>query len=218
MNIQHHPTEELLVSFAAGRLEQAEHIVVAAHVAMCSQCRRLVRAFEAVGGMSIETAEPSAMAMDAFSRAMLRVENGIPANPPGAPASIDASRDGWGRLPQGLRHYEIGPVRRVAPGVSMRPIRMPAAGKARAFLLRSEPGTRMLEHAHTATELTCVLEGSFTHQGGRFGRGDFDLGDEKVDHQPMVGTEEACVCLVAMTGNLHFNGLLGRVVGPFIRL
>jgi hypothetical protein len=30
-------------------------------------------------------------------------------------------------------------------------------GKARAFLLQSSPGTRMLEHTHTGSELTCVL-------------------------------------------------------------
>ena len=45
MSIEHHPPEEFLAGFAAGRLDQAEHIVIAAHVSMCARCRRFVAAF-----------------------------------------------------------------------------------------------------------------------------------------------------------------------------
>ena len=87
-----------------------------------------------------------------------------------------------------------------------------------AFLLMAEPGTRMLEHTHSEIELTCVLKGSFSHEGGRFGPGDFDLGDETIDHQPVVGSDMPCVCLVAMSGKLRINGILGKLIEPFIRL
>ena len=83
---------------------------------------------------------------------------------------------------------------------------------------QSNPGTHMLEHTHTGTELTCVLRGSFSHEGGRFGPGDFDFGDETLDHQPIVGDGEPCLCLVAMTGDLRINGFFGRLIGPFVRL
>ncbi len=121
-------------------------------------------------------------------------------------------------LPSVLRHYRIGRRRWVAPGVSMRPIELPGASSSRAFLLRSDPGTHMLEHTHTGTELTCVLRGSFSHEGGRFGPGDFDFGDDTLDHQPTVGDGEPCLCLVAMTGDLRINGFFGRLIGPFVRL
>jgi putative transcriptional regulator len=214
MTIEHHPSEDFLARFAAGRLDQAEHIVIAAHVTMCPRCRRFVSAFERLGGRALEAAEPVALAADAFDRVMARIGQASP--PP--PAVSKPLRAGEAGLPEWLSHYEIGPVRRVAPGVSMRPIVLPAGGKSRAFLLMSAPGTRMLEHTHTENELTCVLQGSFSHQGGRFGPGDFDLGDHSVDHQPVVGPEEPCVCLVAMTGKLRINGFLGRLIEPFIRL
>ena len=83
---------------------------------------------------------------------------------------------------------------------------------------RSNPGTHMLEHTHSGTELTCVLRGSFSHEGGRFGPGDFDFGDETLDHQPIVGDSEPCLCLVAMTGDLRMNGFFGRLISPFVRL
>jgi putative transcriptional regulator len=216
MKIQHHPTEELLAGFAAGRLNQAEHVVIAAHVSMCARCRRFVVAFERLGGAAIEAAEPVQLAAGAFEAMMTRIGGGEAAQlPPVVPRPRRAEDNG---LPKVLDLYDIGPVRRVAPGVSMRPIVITGAGRSRAFLLRSEPGTRMLEHTHTETELTCVLQGSFSHEGGCFGPGDFDLGDNTIDHRPIVGADMPCVCLVAMSGKLRINGLLGRLIEPFIRL
>ena len=133
---------------------------------------------------------------------------------PSAPADSFADDD----LPEILRHYRIGRRRWVAPGVSMRPIALPGPSRSRAFLLSSNPGTHMLEHTHTGTELTCVLRGSFSHEGGRFGAGDFDFGDETLDHEPTVGDGEPCLCLVAMTGDLRINGFFGRLISPFVRL
>ena len=121
-------------------------------------------------------------------------------------------------LPELLKHYRIGRRRRIAPGVSLRPIDLPGNGKSRAFLLKSGPGTRMLEHTHSGIELTCVLKGSFSHVSGRFGPGDFDFGDESLDHQPLVGEGEPCLCLVAMTGDLRMKGFFGRLISPFVRL
>jgi putative transcriptional regulator len=34
----------------------------------------------------------------------------------------------------------------------------------------------------------------------------------------VVEPGQDCVCLVAMLGDLHLKGLIGRVVQPFIRL
>jgi putative transcriptional regulator len=100
----------------------------------------------------------------------------------------------------------------------MQPILLPKASKTRAFLLKSAKGTSMLQHTHSGIEMTCVLTGSFSHDGGLFGPGDFDFGDDSVDHQPVVGSDEDCVCLVAMTGDLQLKGILGRLMQPFIRL
>jgi len=212
MNVSHHPTAELLASFAAGTLDAGEHLVVAVHVSGCSTCRRVVRAVEVIGGSALEAIEPAAMKAGAFEAVLAKLDR----SPRLVPAPSDSLTDE--ALPGLLRHYHIGRRRLVAPGVSMRPIELPGPSKSRAFLLRSNPGTRMLEHTHTGTELTCVLRGSFSHEGGRFGPGDFDFGDETLDHQPIVGDGEPCLCVVAMTGDLRMNGFFGRLISPFIRL
>ncbi|WP_028138729.1 ChrR family anti-sigma-E factor [Bradyrhizobium japonicum] len=213
MTISHHPPEDILADFAAGRLEEAHHLVVGVHVAGCAHCARFVQAIEQLAGAALEDVEPVPTAPDAFDRVMSRIHD-APAHTAPAPLTFDTDDD----IPPALRKYRIGKRRRVAPGLSLRPIELSGPGTARAFLLRSAPGSRMLEHTHTGTELTLVLEGSFSHEGGRFGPGDFDYGDDEIDHRPIVGTEGPCLCLVAMTGDLRMNGLLGRLIGPFVRL
>jgi putative transcriptional regulator len=212
MSVTHHPSPELLAGFAAGTLDAGEHLAVAVHASGCPTCRRFVGAVEGIGGSALEAVEPVAMKAGAFETVMAQLHRS-PLRP--APRSGSVTD---GDLPEILRHYRIGRRRRVAPGISMRPIELPGPSKSRAFLLRSEPGTHMLEHTHSGTELTCVLRGSFSHEGGRFGPGDFDFGDETLDHQPIVGDGEPCLCLVAMTGDLRMNGFFGRLISPFVRL
>jgi putative transcriptional regulator len=211
MTVMHHPSGELLASFAAGTLDAGEHLAIAVHVSGCLSCRRLVHAVEDLGGSALEAGEPVALKAEAFEAVMAKLDRSPP-----HPRAIDGRTDD--ALPAVLKNYRIGRRRWVAPGVSMRPIELPGPSSSRAFLLRSEPGTHMLEHTHTGVELTCVLRGSFSHEGGRFGPGDFDFGDDALDHQPTVGDGEPCLCLVAMTGDLRINGFFGRLIGPLVRL
>ena len=76
----------------------------------------------------------------------------------------------------------------------------------------------MPDHTHTGTELTLVLTGAFSHDGGRFACGDVEDADSTVDHQPVVEDGEECVCLVAMEGQLHLRGWIGRLMQPFVRM
>jgi putative transcriptional regulator len=207
MTVTHHPPLELLAGFAAGSLDAGEHLVVAVHVARCPACQRFVHAIEAVGGSSIDAATPVPMKAGAFEAVVAQLDRAEPSTVPDrVPDHADEDHD----LPELLRHYRIGRRRRIAPGIILRPIELPGAARSRAFLLQSAPGARMLEHTHTGTELTCVLRGSFSHEGGQYGPGDFDFGDEELDHQPIVGAGEPCLCLVAMTGDLRMNGFFGR--------
>jgi putative transcriptional regulator len=216
MTITHHAPEDLLADFATGALDQAEHLVVAVHVSQCARCSRLVAAIEHLAGAAMEDTAPAPMSVDSFDNVIA----GIDALPKAESreSAVSEANQANAELPEILKRCRFGKTRRVAPGVNLRPILLPAPGKSRAFLLSSSPGTRMLEHTHTGEELTCVLKGSFSHQGGRYGPGDFDFGDEAVDHRPIVGGEEPCLCLVAMTGDLHLRGFFGRLISPFVRL
>jgi putative transcriptional regulator len=217
MIIQHHPLDALLTGFAAGTLDLGQHVAVSTHLIACSTCREMMHLMEHVGGALLAELPPTPMSSDALARIEARMQRPVAGEPYAMRAASGALDDIPG-LPLFARRYSAMPWRWIAPGVRLRPIRLPADSDTRVFLLKSAPGTKMLQHTHTGSEMTCVLKGSFSHQGGRYGPGDFDLGDDSVDHNVIVGQGEDCVCLVAMHGELRLAGLLGALVQPFVRL
>lgn len=214
MSIRHHLPDELLMAFAAGTLDLGQHVAVATHLAGCLHCRTMVRAMEQVGGAVLERLPPSEMSAGAFAAVEARLGGGAAAAP-AAPGN--GFRDIAG-LPPFVRQYGDGSWKWIAPKVHFRPIELPRPSETRVFLLRSKPGTKMVEHTHTGFEMTCVLSGSFAHDGGHFGPGDFDFGDGSDNHDVVIDSREDCICLVAMQGELKLHGMIGRLLQPLIRL
>jgi putative transcriptional regulator len=216
MSIEHHPPDSMQAAFAAGTLDHGQHIAIATHLVSCAHCRRFARSMEQVGGAVLDRLQPAAMS----SRALAEVEARLnePARPAAKQVAPSLSETEVPALPQFVRRYRFENWKWIAPSVHLRPIVLPYASNTRVFLLRSGPGTKMLQHTHTGIEMTCILSGAFRQDGAHYGPGDFDLGDETVDHRPVVEPGQDCVCLVAMQGELQLKGLIGRIVQPFVRL
>lgn len=217
MSIRHHPPDELLTAFAAGTLDLGQHVAVATHLVGCPHCRAMARAMEQVGGAVIDRLPPAEMAPDAFAAVEARLGEGVPKAAVAPAVSVAGFRDIPG-LPAFVRQYGDRSWKWVAPKVHFRPIELPRPSDTRVFLLRSRPGTKMLEHSHTGFEMTCVLSGSFAHDGGHYGPGDFDFGDGSDEHDVVIDSAEDCICLVAMQGELKLQGMIGRLLQPLIRL
>ena len=216
MSIAWHPKEVLLLGYAAGTLDPGEHIVLATHVMACGECRNLVGAMESAGGALLGALAPEAMADGALDRITARLDAPAPPEtPPPPPAESLREIDG---LPAFVRRLSAQPWRWVAPGLHIQRIEPAAASPTRVFLLKARPGIRLLPHGHEQTELTCVLSGSFSHDGQRFGPGDFDCGDDATQHEVAIGPEAPCISLVAMRGRLTMPGFIGRLLQPLIAI
>jgi putative transcriptional regulator len=214
MTIQHHPSDETLAAFASGTLDEARGLVVATHLSLCAVCHNAVRAFEHVGGVLLDDLTPTDMSAGAAECAMAQLERPEPVSPArrGLPAA--ATRD----LPAPLAQYDLTPWRWIGRGVQWRSVAVNSADGGRVFMLKAAPGTRLPRHRHTGTEWTCVFEGAFRHDLGRFGPGDFDEADESVEHNPSVEDEVPCICLVALHGSIKLQSLMGRLLQPLLRI
>lgn len=214
MTIAHHPGEDWIAAYVAGSLDPGQHVAIATHLAACPACRGFVRALERVGGAMMAEAAPAALAEGAFERTIRRLGEPAPPAPPARPETTDAPAS----LPGFVRRYEFGRWRRLGPRVAMRPIVLPAPSPTRVFLLKAGAGTKLPEHSHDGVEMTCVLEGAFRRDAARYGPGDFDTGEGPDRHEPRIEPGEDCVSLVALSGQLRWHGILGRLIGPFVRL
>jgi putative transcriptional regulator len=206
MTITHHPSDLTLADFAAGTLDEARALVVSAHVARCPQCRKAVRVFEDVGGALLDAVEPGELTAGALQRTLAKLDL-----PQTAPAKAAGSDDR-------LSGYALGPWRWLGRGIQWRTVDVPSGDAVRVFMLKAAPGTKLPRHRHTGTEWTCVFQGAFRHQLGRYGAGDFDEADDTVEHDPFVEEGEVCICLVALQGNIRLQGFLGRLLQPLVRM
>jgi putative transcriptional regulator len=209
MTITHHPNDETLAAFASGSLDEARSVVVAAHVALCARCRATMAALEQFGGAMIEQARPARLRPELLDAALSRIDTAaLPALAPRM--TLD--------YPEVLTPYDVGPWRWIGRGLYWRKADVPSSDDTRVFMLKAAPGSSMPHHGHSGTEWTCVLEGAFRHDLGRYGPGDFDEADASVEHTPFVERGAACVCLVALQGSLELRGWIGKLLQPLVRL
>lgn len=212
MTITHHPSDATLAAFAAGALDEVRAVVVATHLSQCDQCRGAVRAFESVGGALLDAVDPVAMTAGALDRALTKLGQVEQA------AAVRDDRSDAGVLPAALSQYAVGPWRWLGRGVEWRAVEVPSHEAVRLFMLKAKAGTKLPKHRHTGTEWTCVLQGAFRHQFGRYGVGDFDEADDGVEHDPLVEDGDTCICLVALQGSIELRGFIGRLLQPLVRL
>jgi putative transcriptional regulator len=214
MTIMHHPSDATLAAFASGNLDEARGLVVATHLSLCAHCRQAVRAFEHVGGALLNNIAPAPMSAGALERTMARLSRPGAVSPAPRALREETARD----LPAPLSQYSMGSWRWIGRGVQFRSIDVASEEGVRVFMLKAAPGTRLPRHKHTGTEWTCVFEGAFRHDLGRYGPGDFDEADESVEHNPTVEEGVPCICLVALQGSIQLQSWMGRLLQPFIRI
>ena len=211
MSVRHHLADDLILAYGTGELDEATGLLVAAHLALCPQCRRALEAAEAMGGAFLDTLPVTEVAEDALDSVLTRIDRDVEAAADPAPAKSRANCV----LPQPLRDYAGGDVDAIkwsglGGGVRHFLLRT-GASKAKARLLHIPAGAKVPEHSHGGRELTLVLAGAFYDDGAWFRRGDVEEADATVEHQPVAGPEEACICLAVTDAPLKFRGLLTSV-------
>lgn len=209
-SITHHLTEPMIAAYAAGNLPKPFAMVVASHVSLCTQCRAAVEAHQAVGGVVLdetETVEISdtlkfdilSMLDRPFTPEPVFEKSGI------YPAPIVEALKGkspkWKSLGMGVKQHILS-----------------EGDEGSARLLFIPPGQAVPDHSHNGLELTLVLQGSFSDEEGQFDIGDVEIGDEDLEHTPIAGAGDPCICLAATDAPLKFNAFLPRLLQPIFRI
>ncbi|KPQ07296.1 MAG: putative transcriptional regulator [Rhodobacteraceae bacterium HLUCCA12] len=216
--IRHHLNDALLMGYSAGQLPEAFNLIVATHISMCDECRARLESFDAVGGALLETAVTDtgevAMAEDSLAQVMARIRQAPP-----EPRKVQRPEPCL--FPAPLRKYvggdaEAGRWRAVGGGV--RQAILPTARDASARLLYIPAGMAVPDHGHRGTELTLVLQGAFSDAVDRFGPGDIEIATEDLEHTPVAEPGMDCICLAVTDAPLRFNGMVPRLLQPFLKI
>ncbi len=219
MSATHLPQDETLARFAAGTLEPATRLVVAAHLEAAPQARARLALFEATAGTLLDTLPPTALSDDALDRTLALLD--APPRAAARPATSRKPPRHAARLPAGvtlpraLADCTVGRWIWVGPGVRWSRIGIPGVAHANVGLVQVAPGRALPEHGHGGKEITYVMSGAFSDASGRYGPGDVCEADPEVEHQPVADARDGCICIIAMEGALRFRGLLGTLLRPF---
>jgi putative transcriptional regulator len=208
MSILHHPAEDMLLDYASGASGEAISLVVATHLAFCSQCRKAVAKTEAMGGALMDNLSPAAMGETALAATLARLDA------PVAPApDHPMSQDG---VPGPLRPYLKGglaniPWRHMGPRLGYLPLFR--RGGLSVKLLKGVAGADTGSHSHRGMEFTLVLQGGFTDVTGSYAPGDVQIADGDTWHNPVADPGEDCINLAVTTAPLRFKGLVPAIAG-----
>ncbi|WP_321503560.1 ChrR family anti-sigma-E factor [Breoghania sp.] len=214
MTVHHHIDESTLLRYASGDLDEAFSVIVAAHLAMCGDCRKALRLANDIGGSLLDREEPAPLADNALERIMSGIDTAG-----GRIEQRTIDQDADADVPVPLRRFignrldEIS-WKRVAPGVRRHRIEIDAPSSL--YLLHIGPGKAVPEHGHGGAEMTLILSGAYRDQLGRFGPGDIADLDEHVEHQPRVEPGAPCICVVATEEPTRFKGVFSRLLQPIV--
>lgn len=222
---KHHPSDALLLEYAAGTLDPASSMVVGAHVEQCAHCAAHIQLLDTVGGVLLEDIEPVPMSEAAYAKVLARIDAGPEAQETEAHASLAPQLPAQSQrpdLPAGMQWpasldgFIISPWKTLAPGMRWSRITVPHQPEANAFLLRMGAGMELASHTHTGRELTQVLYGAYTDERALWAAGDFDQADTHIHHWPSVTEDSECICLVAVDGRVKFDGWVAKALGAWM--
>ena len=210
--ITHHIPDHLIRAYAAGSLSQGFSLVVATHVSQCDDCRARLEAEECAGGAVLDALSP--LGTDHDDRLVSAVLAALDAPPP---PDLRHRRDGI--YPGPLVDALGGRPPRWRPlGGGIRQMILTADSEGSARLLYIPAGEAVPDHGHNGLEMTLVLQGSFSDCEGRFSRGDVECAHDEIDHQPVAGEGEPCICLAATDAPLRFRAMIPRLLQPIFRI
>jgi putative transcriptional regulator len=211
MTVNHHPSDETLARFAARTLSAGTHLVLASHIEGCRRCVETVDRFEAVGGALLDGMAETPLSQDSFARTLQMIERDEMAKGAVKKAILASPKRPDGIvLPRALDACEVGPWLWLGPGIRLSRVKVPHAPEATLIMLRVASGRPMPEHGHAGTEYTQLLKGSLIDGAVRMMPGDLMEADENLQHQPIAGPGEDCICLAAVDGKLRASGIIGR--------
>jgi len=215
MTISHHLDDEMLLRYSAGTLAEGWSLAVATHLSLCPVCRSRLAAYDSVGGYLLESDDSQTDLDDGWTAMKERLDAGERDNV----IALKPRERPNGIFPTPLAGYlkRAGGLKWRGLGVGAAHMVIPTSDPTTVVrLLKVPAGKPVPEHSHGGTELTLVLDGSFSDEISTFHRGDVEHADESVQHTPRAHPDKDCICLAVTDAPLKFRSRLMKLLQPLI--
>lgn len=206
--------EALMAHYVAGTLPEPARVLVAAHLEMKSDNRKLVGDLDRLAGIMLErtasadVSEREAKLARIFESKPLPDDaadtESLPNDPLFCPSlrrflGFGSNEIPWRRRLPGFREYSLRDI-----------------DGCEVNLMWIRPGRALPSHTHGGTELILILDGAFGDHRGRFGPGDVSVADETIDHRPVAEKDRPCIAFSVLDAPIKLTGSLTRRIGDII--
>ena len=213
----------LLLAYAAGILDEAQDMIVSAHIGLSRRGRDYVRSYESLGGCMIEDyCEPVAMSESALDHVLACIDKAeeVQQPCPPKPSECDFFEEIAAFMPPPMR-AQIQSLcsgqrwSHLMPGIDIFDLPL-TCKQSHARLMRVKPSGRTPHHGHKGVEITLVLDGAYADESGEYTRGDLIVADEHFEHKPSACPDRGCTCMIVTTAPVRLTGL-AKLLNPFLR-
>lgn len=212
----HHPDTRLLNEYSSGSLPLAQSACVSLHLTYCEQCQRSHQRLQQLGSALFEDLAPQQVDDSLLRTVMARLDN---EPEPLSYAKAGDEHDSYPGLVQRLmsRDYEDLDWKKITRDVRISRLRTGDIENEFA-LYHIKAGGSIPKHTHKGTELTLVLEGSFSDEDGHYKQGDFIMRDAEKVHTPTASQDRDCICIGVLDAPVKFTNWKYRSLNPFLKL
>lgn len=214
--IKYHPNDNLLVEFSAGSLPFAQSIAVSAHLYFCTHCQQRVGKLNCLGAGMMNDIEPVAVSEDLLGLVMSRLTSDtaqVP-DPVTAPARRSAAKMP-GIIEKILKSQGAPKWKFVTPSLNMARLKT-GQREYEVALHKIKAGGSVAKHDHRGTEITLILDGSFSDEEGIYNKGDFLVREQGQPHRPLASQDAPCICLSVVAAPVRLTGTFHRLLNPFL--
>lgn len=212
--------EALLLSYAAGALNQAQNFAVTVHLALSPEAREFVRRCETIGAALMECeCEPVAMHEHALHNVLAQIENkrreeqrrrAAVMLPPEVRIPLD--------LLDRISCRPCQPQWRNASYSGLQVCELPMDCRASAVhFIKSRPAAMVPHHVQRDVEITLVLDGAFVDETGMYRRGDMMVMDSETEHETQACRDKGLVAMVVTDSEVKFPAGLAALIQSFLR-
>ena len=215
--IKHPPDARLLTEFSSGTLPLAQSACVSLHLKYCEMCQRNHRQLQQLGSALFEKLSPQQVDDSLLDTVMARLDEKPPLSYP--PVTEKSADGGYPGLVQRLMKGDYDELDWQKVTASLRISHLQTGDPANEFALyHISAGGSIPKHTHRGTELTLVLDGSFSDEEGIYQQGDFLMRDAQHAHTPTAAQDADCVCIGVLDAPIRFTGWKHRMLNPFLKL
>ena len=193
---------ELIFGYSSGNLGQAKSLFTSMYLYLNSFAAKkasifdnmLAQNFNELDGIGLKKLKYT----DCIKNSDSKIQNNSLANNPLSRIIGDLNHIDWKTLYKGFKEFSI-----------------PIKDNYSVKLIKMDPGTSVPLHSHNGKEYILVLDGSFCDEYGEYNKGDMQINDQQIKHNPTACKSSGCICLSITENDVVFFGKFGSALNLF---